>query len=78
MSVSGYLGPVEPKVGIDRADGSRLVPEDLRQKDALTASQLARLDGESLPGGMVRRGHQDGTFETVEDYDPVLRSHCRL
>jgi hypothetical protein len=70
MSVAGYLGP-------DRA-GRRVPDQRERQQGEEVAAKLGRLDGEMLPGGVKRAGQQDEFHDSVESYDAVLRSHCRL
>jgi hypothetical protein len=68
MSVAGYLGANRPRVRV-RKEGEGELEAATKQRPP---------DGESLPGGLMRAGHRDVFYERVEDYDPVLRSHCRL
>jgi hypothetical protein len=37
-----------------------------------------REEGTALPGGLKRVGDVGEFYDRVEDYDPVLRWHCRL
>jgi hypothetical protein len=71
MSVAGYLGANASGTSIP---GKR---ERLREESA-EAAKVGRLDGEPLPGGLKRAGHEDRFHASVEDYDAVLQSHCRL
>jgi hypothetical protein len=71
MSVAGYLAPNRPESGI-------LEKREQLRKQSVEAMKVGPLNGEILPGGVKRAGHQDDFDKGVEDYDAVLRSHCRL
>jgi len=76
MSVAGYIGRNVKERWIPREGTDDL---GIRYGDA--EAQRADGGGESvagcgsLPGPSLPNRE---TYESVEDYDPVLRSHCRL
>ncbi len=79
MSVTGYLGarvdglrmPKGPEAERFGADGAVL--EGRRSVELERAMEAAR-----VAAGASRGPGRPATWARVEDYDPVLRSHCRL
>jgi hypothetical protein len=69
MSVAGYLAGGLPEVSLEGAEGRRELGKGI---------DVRREDGEKMPGGLRRVGGRRERYERVEDYDPVLRGHCRL
>ena len=74
MSVAGYIGdnPQDLRMPCERTDdlgtnyeGAVLSGEASPEERRLAESRVA-----------MRRGGE--FYSSVEDYDPVLRSHCRL
>jgi hypothetical protein len=53
-------------------------PAERVYNDAIQALEAARLEGGQLPGGLIRKKRPDEYYASVEEYDPVLRWHCRL
>jgi hypothetical protein len=66
MSVIGYLGGNLRVECMKRPDGLEEVGKERPE------------EGEELVGGLKRVGGVREVYERVEDYDPVLRRHCRL
>ncbi len=66
MSIIGYLGGNLP------ADGPA------RSEDLKNICEVPPVEGEELVGRLKRAGGVREVYERVEDYDPVLRRHCRL
>ena len=62
MSIMGYLSP------------NRRLSFIEQRSESLRLQQ----DTEKLPGGLERAGGPRETCAEPDDYDPVLRWHCRL
>jgi hypothetical protein len=66
MSVVGHLG-------------GNIRNEDVRRAaEMVEVVKKVREEGTALPGGLKRVGDVGEFYDRVEDYDPVLRWHCRL
>ena len=91
MSVAGYLSPDEQRAClakksnesfgtpvVRRITSSENSTSEQQRNDAIDAVRTKRPNGADLPVGLIRAGDEDFFYDSVEDYDPVLRSHCRL
>lgn len=71
MSIAGYFGVRRPELRMPKKGDDRV---GARFEGAVLSGEKTveeRLKDDSLrPGGAC--------YECVEDYDPVLRAHCRL
>ena len=70
MSVAGYLGSEKPELRMAKKSGDELGARF--EGTVLTGEKTVE---EGLKGDAVRP--TDEYYESVEDYDPVLRAHCR-
>jgi hypothetical protein len=71
MSIAGYLGKGKPELRMAKKDVDEL---GVRFDGAVLTGEKSV--EEQLKCDAVRPG--DSCYERVEDYDPVLRAHCRL
>jgi hypothetical protein len=74
MSVAGYLSAGKPELRMPKKGVDDL---GVLFEGAVTTGEKtvgAQLSGDAA--GRITPG--DEVYESVEDYDPVLRAHCRL
>ena len=88
MSVAGYLGKPAGELRLEPGDvqaagrggdvleGKISVEKAQQMVDLQARDQLARCS--QISGGLERRAGPVRAYRTVAEYDPVLRSHCRL
>ena len=72
MSIAGYLGAGKPELRIVKKCGDEL---GVRYEGIVVTGE--KTVSEELRADAVGQKMSGEYYESVEDYDPVLHSHCR-
>jgi hypothetical protein len=73
MSVAGYLGKKAGELRLEAGD----VPAGV-VGGAVLEGKLSVEEAQAVAVRRGRRARPVGAYQRVAEYDPVLRSHCRL